>query len=278
MSLLNKLSTQTLHFFHVLSNVRPIVWIGLYVAVTPLFALVYWILPEGQFRIPDENPMDYGSCLYYSIVTITTLGFGDYTPTHAWSQGVTACEVMTGLIVLGLFLNAVGAMKSEIDVASAVEKQRLLHFNAERDKLIKNTPLIIHHINAFLTNCYFISTPESKRSSADPVYNPEFSVEDMLDYEKTSPLTGKPIIDDLIASARTTSLFLDSVQNRIDISLWPDLLENFFSFVANEQMFEANKLKNNPSDKATLYDFIKKNASAAMSIESTLSALALNQQ
>ena len=278
MSLLNKLSTQTLHFFHVLSNVRPIVWIGLYVAVTPLFALVYWILPEGQFRIPDENPMDYGSCLYYSIVTITTLGFGDYTPTHAWSQGVTACEVMTGLIVLGLFLNAVGAMKSEIDVASAVEKQRLLHFNAERDKLIKNIPLIIHHINAFLTNCYFISTPESKRISADPVYNPDFSVEDMLDYEKTSPLTGKPIIDDLIASARTTSLFLDSVQNRIDISLWPDLLENFFSFVANEQMFEANKLKNNPSDKAALYDFIKKNASAAMSIESTLSALALNQQ
>ena len=278
MSLLNKLSTQTLHFFHVLSNVRPIVWIGLYVAVTPLFALVYWILPEGQFRIPDENPMDYGSCLYYSIVTITTLGFGDYTPTHAWSQGVTACEVMTGLIVLGLFLNAVGAMKSEIDVASAVEKQRLLHFNAERDKLIKNTPLIIHHINAFLTNCYLISTPESKRISADPVYNPDFSVEDMLDYEKTSPLTGKPIIDDLISSARTTSLFLDSVQNRIDISLWPDLLENFFSFVANEQMFEANKLKNNPSDKATLYDFIKKNASAAMSIESTLSALALNQQ
>lgn len=282
---LDKLSYSSLHFFHVLSNIRPIFWIGLYIAVTPLFALIYWILPEGQFRIPDENPMDYGSCLYYSIVTITTLGFGDYTPTHGWSQAVTACEVMTGLIVLGLFLNAVGSMKSEIDVSSALEKQRLLHFNAEKDKLLKNTPLIIHHVNNFLTNCYLATTPIDKRTISDPVYNPDFTIEDMADILKPSTLTDasstRPVVEELILSATRTSLFLDSVQNRVDITLWPDLLESFFSFVANEQMFEAkNKIYEtnatlSPDDREALYNFIKKNASSAMQIESSLTRLAL---
>lgn len=276
--MLQRLNNLCLHFFHVVSNVRPIVWIGLYVVVTPIFALVYWLLPEGQFRIPDENPMDYGSCLYYSIVTITTLGFGDYTPTHAWSQAVTACEVMCGLIVLGLFLNAVGSMKSEIDVSSALERQRLLHFNTERDKLLKNTPVIIHHINNFLTNCYLVTTPADRRSTSEPVYNPDFTLSDMADMDKPSTLSGdlsgRPVVDDLFASATRTSLFLDSVQNRVDITLWPELLEDFFSFVANEQMF-TNAADHTSAE--AVYDFIKKNAAIAMNIEAALSTLALER-
>ena len=110
------ISDRLKHFFHVVSNIRPIVWIALYVAVIPLFALIYQAIPAGQFRIPDGGTTDFGSWLYYSIVTITTLGFGDYTPTQGIAQSVTAVEVMCGLIFLGLFLNAVGSMKSEIDV------------------------------------------------------------------------------------------------------------------------------------------------------------------
>lgn len=280
--MLQRLSNRIYHFFHVLSNVRPIVWILLYVGITPIYALIYWLLPESQFRIPDANPMDYGSCLYYSIVTITTLGFGDYTPTHAWSQAVTACEVMTGLIVLGLFLNAVGSMKSEIDVASAIEKQRLLHFNTEKDKLIKNTPIIIHQINTFLASCYFATTPKDKREGGVPVFNPDFTIDDMADISGISPATGQPILDDLFVSAQKTSLFLDSVQNRVDITLWPELLEDFFSFVANEQMFESggmSKTKDLSHESlVSLSLFIKKNASVAISIESALSSIAVSKQ
>lgn len=282
---MSSFSNKSLHFFHVLSNVRPIVWICLYVVVTPIFALIYWLLPESQFRIPDSDPMDYGSCLYYSIVTITTLGFGDYTPTHAWSQLVTACEVMCGLIVLGLFLNAVGSMKSEIDVESEIEKQRLRHFTTERDKLTQNIPLIIHHINAFLSACYYATTSPDKRDGADPVYNPDFTPEDLSAGLNSPTPSGVPAITQLINSADRTSLYLDSIQNRIDISLWPDLLENFFTFVATEQMFEsADVIKNNGNptlavnsgNLADLYNFIKSEATAAMAIESALSQIALN--
>ncbi|MDE6683121.1 MAG: potassium channel family protein, partial [Muribaculaceae bacterium] len=132
------LSDRIRHFFHVISNVRPIVWICLYIGLTPVFALIYWALPDGQFRIPDGAGTDFGSWLYYSIATITTLGFGDYTPAHGWAQAVTAVEVMCGLTILGFFLNAVGSMKSEIDVTAEIEKQRQLREASMKDKLMKS--------------------------------------------------------------------------------------------------------------------------------------------
>ena len=116
-------SDKVRHFFHVVSNIRPIVWIGIYVCITPIFALIYWALPDGQFRIPDNAGTDYGSWLYYSIVTITTLGFGDYTPAHGWAQAVTAIEVMCGLIFLGFFLNP----HYKEDERSWVHSQRYHH-------------------------------------------------------------------------------------------------------------------------------------------------------
>ena len=183
------LSNKTRHFFHVVSNVRPIAWIGLYVALVPVFAVIYSLLPEGQFRIPDGGGVDFGSWLYYSIVTITTLGFGDYTPAHGMAQCVTAIEVMCGLIILGFFLNAVGSMKSEIDVESEIEKQRRLREAEQRDKLVKAAPSILHVINRFI---------------------------DLASGASEQAMKG----------AAKSAIALDTLQARIDLSQWPGLLEN----------------------------------------------------
>lgn len=237
------LSDRIKHFFHVLSNIRPVVWIVLYVSLTPVFALIYMWLPDGQFRIPDGGATDFGSWLYYSIVTISTLGFGDYTPAHGWAQLVTAIEVLCGLIILGLFLNAVGSMKSEIDVASEIEKQRHIHFNNEKEKLLKSIPSIINSLNTFLAYCYAITTPVSRRDDEDVKYNPDFTFNDMADLFKPSGLpidhTSLPAVVRLLKSASQSSLALDSLQTRVDLSLWPEVVEDCFSFVANYQMFSS---------------------------------------
>lgn len=308
------------HFFHVVSDVKPMVWIGLYLCAAPIFALIYWALPEGQFRIPDDAPTDYGSWLYYSIVTISTLGFGDYTPAHGAAQAVTAVEVMCGLIFLGLFLNAVGAMKSEIDIASEIEKQKALHHAQEADKLKKSVPMIINALNIFLAYCYAVTTPHAKRAQVETNYNPDFSFNDLQDMFKPSGLpfdrTNLPAVGRLMHSAAQTSLLLDSLQQRIDLSLWPSLLEDCFAFVADFQMFSntnimfrypdrividdkdenpdaqkiiAAKIANWSPDsnwnldqdlKAVdeLYRYIKQDAKIAMQIETFLSELALKPE
>lgn len=246
------ISDRLKHFFHVVSNVRPIVWIGTYVAITPIFALIYWVLPDGQFRIPDGASTDFGSWLYYSIVTITTLGFGDYTPAHGWAQAVTAVEVMCGLIFLGLFLNAVGSMKSEIDVESEIEKQKRVREAEEKDMLLKNIPVILHGINTFMAYCYAVTTPANVRNSAsDLKYNPNFTIADMADMFKPSDLpfdnSRLPAVERLLQSASRLSISLDSLQNRVNLVQWPDLLEDSFSFVANFQMFTSTEMLTSPA-------------------------------
>lgn len=197
-----KASSRIRHFFHVVSNVRPIIWIGSYIGLVPVFAVIYWLLPDGQFRIPDGAGTDFGSWLYYSIVTITTLGFGDYTPAHGWAQTVTAVEVMCGLTILGFFLNAVGSMKSEIDVDAEIERQRMLHSAAQKDKLTKMSPLLLKRLNNFIYHC--------ENNSPDRV---------------------------LTRAAFNISLALDSLQTRVDLAEWPELLENCFTLVADCQIF-----------------------------------------
>lgn len=316
MSILHYLSNRLRHFFHVVSNIRPIVWLGLYVILVPIFAFVYNLLPDGQFRVPDGAGTDYGSWLYYSIVTITTLGFGDYTPAHTLAQAVTAVEVMCGLIILGLFLNAVGSMKSEIDVSSEIERQRLRHQSTERDKLVKSIPSILHRLNVFLSYCYAVSTPGSERAKRGG-YNPGFKLADMRDLYRPSGLPSdhsvRPAVEILLEQAHQTSLFLDSLQNRVDLTIWPELLEDCFTFVANCQLFHATEtLKSIPhrlrisdstltpeqvNDKISadiadydtltepklespmhavieLYHFIKANASIAEKMEARLTQLA----
>lgn len=295
------------HFFHVVSNVRPIVWILLYIGLVPIFALIYWWLPDSQFRIPDGAGTDFGSWLYYSIVTITTLGFGDYTPAHGWAQTVTAVEVMCGLTFLGFFLNAVGSMKSENDVESALEAQRRLHEAGELDKLRKSTPTVVHNIDTFLAFCYAATTPASRRTDDGMAeYDEKFSFRDMAGLFGPSDLpidrTNLPVVELLLRWASRTSLCLDTLQTNVDLTLWPELLENCFTFVADYQMFssEDNLVADLPDTSACeaiakqmasddpdpvltsdsdlapeieLYHFIKTSAPLLISIKKTLESL-----
>lgn len=309
-------SDRVRHFFHVVSNVRPLVWICLYIALTPIFALIYHWLPDGQFRIPDGAPTDYGSWLYYSLVTITTLGFGDYTPAMGWAQAVTAIEVICGVTIIGFFLNAVGSMKSEIDITSELEKQKALHEAQEKEKLLKTIPILLHNINLFLAYCYAVTTPVSKRDD-NHQYDDNFSFNDMADMYKPSGLSvdygNTPAIEGFLRAAMRTSLCLDSMQSRIDMTLWPEIMEDSFSFVADCQMFTSSDVlaekidlkiregKDISPDKTevmiskeiadykgpldntmqkslipyfVLYEFIKKNAGLARKIETALTAIA----
>ncbi|MDE5903261.1 MAG: potassium channel family protein [Muribaculaceae bacterium] len=256
------ISNRIRHFFHVVSNVRPIAWIGIYLCLMPIFALIYWALPEGQFRIPEGGATDFGSWLYYSIVTITTLGFGDYTPARCGAQAMTAIEVMCGIVLLGFFLNAVGSMKSEIDVESEIERQRLLREAAEKNKLLKTIPSMLSVINQFL----------------------EYSRRDRQSHTSHNRLR-------LLQCAARTSLCLDTIQSRIDLTQWPLLLENCFRFVADYQLFvstdtaahiipadvESPQPSASPSDTATPHthadSFLESAADVALSIESELTKI-----
>jgi uncharacterized protein YjbI with pentapeptide repeats len=75
-----------------------------------LFGLTYSIFPEllGLDCMPDTQGCNRHSCFtpfYFSIVTFTTLGFGDITPKNLVGELIVSFEVILGYAVLGLLIS-----------------------------------------------------------------------------------------------------------------------------------------------------------------------------
>jgi uncharacterized protein YjbI with pentapeptide repeats len=84
------------------SFLRWALWSLLFAVV---FALIYEIIyfcSPATFKADFISPTWSGiSFLYYSIVTFTTLGFGDIVPKSPWVQLLVTLEVILGYVMLG---------------------------------------------------------------------------------------------------------------------------------------------------------------------------------
>jgi hypothetical protein len=71
-----------------------------------LYGLIEYLWP-GSFNTPEgidlQDPYEY-SLIYYSFVTLTTLGYGDYTPTHAISQAAAWMEAVVGQLFVAILI------------------------------------------------------------------------------------------------------------------------------------------------------------------------------
>jgi predicted permease len=61
-----------------------------------LFGLIY-----SNITLAFRSPPNVFTPFYYSIVTFTTLGFGDVIPTNFWGEFWVTFEVILGYVMLG---------------------------------------------------------------------------------------------------------------------------------------------------------------------------------
>ena len=62
------------------------------------------ILQPGSFEIPDDASAEPSHFTYYSYVTLTTLGFGDITPTTDQARSLSVLEAIAGPIYLAILV------------------------------------------------------------------------------------------------------------------------------------------------------------------------------
>ena len=102
---------------------RPVVWF-IFISVFPLLIMSYGIIFESlglnENNVFVEHPHRL-TALYFSIVTWTTLGYGDVTPA-GFGRVVVSIEVLTGYILSALLIAAV-----------VTEFQRLSALTARKD-------------------------------------------------------------------------------------------------------------------------------------------------
>lgn len=74
----------------------------LYAFLVFAFSLLYWLCPSFW-----TSPLSLIDSFYFSVVTITTLGYGDITPQTDAARLATSAQSLSGIFVIGLFLNAI---------------------------------------------------------------------------------------------------------------------------------------------------------------------------
>ena len=74
-------------------------------------------LPLEEVAVARADEARYSRFLYYSFVTLTTVGFGDVTPLSAPARSLAVLEAVTGQVYLAVFV----ARLVGLDIASRRE-------------------------------------------------------------------------------------------------------------------------------------------------------------
>jgi len=91
---------------------RPLNVVLFSMAQVLLFACAYWLIgvQQGEQTLayaatqsPWVNAQELAACLYYSVVTFTTLGYGDIVPL-GWARALAALEAFVGSFTMALFV------------------------------------------------------------------------------------------------------------------------------------------------------------------------------
>ena len=95
-------STHTILHRHV-SKWRNVLVVGLTYATTCLsFAVLYRLIAHNDphaFTMPEaEPPLSLSTALYFSVITISTTGYGDIAPFSGLARGVACWEIVTGVL------------------------------------------------------------------------------------------------------------------------------------------------------------------------------------
>ena len=159
---------------------RPRVFGFLYLLMIPLYAAVYYFYPSilGPGR-------SYLECLYFSIVTITTLGYGDIAALGDIGKMITASEALLGVVVIGLFLNALANERIDLLRRQQAKWERNNYKNTQLSKLHGHYGLVRPVIERYRVSVIQLI----QKAGPDPdeyshTYDPNFEVRDMKDMYK----------------------------------------------------------------------------------------------
>ena len=97
---------------------------SLYLLLIPIFGFLYWLNPTFW-----PEPLTFIQSIYFSVITITTLGYGDISPVTETARILSAIEALSGIILIGLFLNSLAHRRMESEEEKR-HKTIQMHLNA----------------------------------------------------------------------------------------------------------------------------------------------------
>ncbi|MFW8591045.1 potassium channel family protein [Glaciecola sp. 2405UD65-10] len=157
-----------------------------YVAVI-VFAAMFYHSHGTQFSKPITK---FSDALYFSVVTITTLGYGDISPTSNFTKLMVSVQTIYGIFTFGLLMNSAASKAAQFQMKRQIEAAK------------NHAQLEYEHFRSQLLN---IILGVADRSSDPVVVEALFSLRDnssLIDFKKfrsafSSGGIGKPIFYEL---------------------------------------------------------------------------------
>jgi len=82
--------------------------IVIYLNITLLFAtldtLLATLVPGAYTNLPQDLNRTIGAMVYFSLTTITTIGYGDILPVHAFARSLATLEAVIGQFYVGILI------------------------------------------------------------------------------------------------------------------------------------------------------------------------------
>ena len=199
----------------------------LYLLLIPVFATVYYFFP-----LIIGSGRSYIECLYFSTVTITTLGYGDIVPRGELGRIVTAIQSLLGVILIGLFLNAIASARSDFIREKQGEKEARAYIESERSRLVGHFTLLRPIIERYRICATQVSQPiDSKEQS----YSPSFTLNDMRDlYKPTRLMTEgymRPAIDGYFNALASLHGEISDLIKNVDLRCFENIQVNCLNIV-----------------------------------------------
>ncbi len=165
-------------------RLRPSIVLTIYLSLIVVYAFLYQYIPG----IVIENDWSMLKSFYFSVVTITTLGYGEITPKSNVGMILTSSEAFMGIVIIGWFLNSLWQ-----SVAGRIEKKQeasIAQIIAEQN--LRSLASFYKYLSTVISNYQIalaeLTIPISKRKGQFKL-NPEFIFSDMQDMYKQSLLT-----------------------------------------------------------------------------------------
>lgn len=179
----------------------------------------------------------FGSALYFSVVTITTLGFGDMYPVSQFGKIIVCLEALSGVVIVGLFLNTISNQQAQKINLQEKERNKYERYLDAKAKLRQNYLLMARLFEKYLQAAFFVTTPSDRRRMPEDIfrYDFRFSFNDMADLYEPPQL----LIHQFNISA--VEIYFDihdrlyqelrHIVDNVDLSYWPSLESNIHSFI-----------------------------------------------
>lgn len=155
---------------------RPLYIFLAYLGVITAFSIVYDCAPIATFG----KDLGYLESLYLSVITITTLGYGDITPKDDLGMIATSIEAIIGILIIGLFINASWkGFSGQLDKKQSEKISQSLK-TANRKNLLSYHRYLSTVLDEYLRTTIELTTPLSQRNEKRS-FSEDFKFSDLQD-------------------------------------------------------------------------------------------------